>query len=223
LIKTGSITYTLEKFTGLESLVNAKVKETGGYVFSSTSSLNNMIIQVKIPCDRFDEFLNITGSFGKIDSKSISVNDVTMNYYDLEGRIKTKKILRDRLQSYLSSAKNIEELMKIEIELNNVTEEIESIEGEFKNLSYMIAYSTLTLNFYIQGKSEIERSLPSAIDAFKNFGYNIAYFFIILMKIIIYTIGFGLPILIIIALFYYISFGKLGLIKKLFIRLSEKK
>jgi hypothetical protein len=87
----------------------------------------------------------------------------------------------------------------------------------------MIAYSTLTMNFYVIGKSNPERSLPSVVAAFKDFGYNLAYFFITLLKIILYIIGFGLPIIIIIALFYYVSFGKLGLVKKLFIRFSAKK
>ena len=222
LIRNGDIAYNVDSFDGIESGVTSAVKQTGGYIYSSNSSLNSMTIQVKIPSDRFDDFLKTTGTFGKIYSKIINVEDVTMNFYDLENRIKTKRILQQRYQSYLSTAKNTEELLKIERELNNITSEIESIEGQFRNLTYLISYSTLTMNFYIQGKSADDKTLPSISRALKNFWYSLSYFMIILLIIILSIIGFGTPLILLTALFYYVTFGKLGLVKKLFVRFSGK-
>jgi hypothetical protein len=216
LIKTGSISYNVNDLGGIEEKVESKVKETGGYVFSTSSSLNSLVIQVKIPQDRFDEFVGISGSFGKIDSKHVNVEDVTMQYYDLDNRIKNKKILQDRLRNYLSSSHNIEDLLKVESELNRVTEELESIEGQFNNLSHMISYSSLTMNFYVPGSNETVRILPSLSNSMKDLGYALGSFFIILSVIILGIIGFGIPIIVIIALLYFVTFGKIGLVRKLF-------
>jgi hypothetical protein len=222
-IKTGSINYNVSDLKSTEKVVTEKVKEYGGYVVSTNFTLNTAVIQVKIPYDRFDDFLLVTGNFGKITSKNMNVEDVTMEYYDLENRIKNKKILQSRFQNYLSNARNTEELLKIETELNRVTEEIESLEGNFKNLSHLVQYSTLTLNFYVPGTDIEVKVFPSIKKGFEDFGFVIVNFFYGVLFFILYFIIFIIPTVLIAGLIYLFTFGKIGLVRRLFKSLSGKK
>lgn len=222
-IKTGTINYNVIDLKSVEKIVTGKVKEFDGYVVSSNISLNNASIQVKIPFEKFDRFLEIIGNFGKIISKSINVEDVTFEYYDLEGRIKNKKIMQTRLQNYLAGASKIEDLLKIETELNKVTGDIEKLEGSFRNLSGLIAYSTLTLNFYVPGTDIKVKIFPSIKKGFDNFIYIVVNFLYGFLFFILYLIVFAIPVVLFAALIYFISFGRIGLVKKLFKFLSGKK
>ncbi|HOV14120.1 MAG TPA: DUF4349 domain-containing protein, partial [Spirochaetota bacterium] len=223
LIKKGNINYTVNELTKIESSVTLKVKEFGGYVASSNFSADSGNMIIKIPEDKFDDFMLITGNFGKITSKNVGVEDVTQSFYDLDGRVKNKRILQLRLQSYLAQARNIEELIKIEYELNNVTQELESLESNLKNMSELINFSTLTLYFYTPNVNQVYRNFPSLKAGLQNFGYNFVSFLYGLFFVILYILIFGVPIVIILGFIYFITFGKLGFVKKFFKFLSSKK
>ena len=223
VIKTGTINYIVNDFKNLEDSIYNKVKDVKGYVESSSFSKSYGTVVVKIPADSFDVFLKSTETFGKISSKNISVKDVTFQFYDLKSRIETKRILEERYKDYLKKAARIEDLLKIERELNTVIGEIEQMEGSFKNLTNLISYSTLTLTFSIPGTDEFVRNYPSIIKGLKDFGYTVVSFFYVLFFIILSIIAFGVPVVILLAILYYITFGKRGLLKKLFKLLSVKK
>lgn len=223
LVKNGSINYTVNDLKPVEVSVGAKVKEFGGYIVSSSFTFNSATIEAKIPFERFDDFLLVTGRFGKITSKNVNVEDVTMQYFDLENRIKNKRILQARFQSYLSTALRTEDLLKTEVELNKVTEEIESLEGTFKNLSNQISYSTITMSFYVPGNDVQVKVLPSLKKGFEDLGFIILNFLYGLMFFVLYLVIIGVPVIILSGGIYYVSFGKIGLIKKMFKYLSRKK
>lgn len=216
IIKTGNIGLDVKDLQETEKKLEIKIKEYGGYISSSSLYTTTGSIVLKIPSDKFDGFVQIVTEFGKITNKSVEAQDVTKKYYDIKKRIETKKILQQRYESYLKNASKVDELLSIERELNNVTVEIESMELELKTLSHLVAYSTLTLNLNIPGTNEITRYLPSMKNGFADFGYGFVKFFYSLFFVILYILAFGIPIIIIIALIYFITFGKIGLIKKLF-------
>jgi len=222
IIKNGTISIDVKNINEAEKNIEKEAKKFEGYISSSSLYTNYGTIVVKIPSEKFDDFLNIVPSFGKITYKSINVEDVTKKYYDLERRIENKKILQQRYQNYLRNATRVEDLLNIERELNNVTSEIESLELEFKNLSHLIAFSTLTINISVPGVEEVTRYFPSLKKGFVNFGYAIVNFLYVLLFAILYIVVFGVPITIIIALIYFITFGKIGFVRKLFKKLSGK-
>jgi len=223
IIKTGNIGLDVKNLQETEKNIEIRIKEYDGYISSSKLYWTTGTIVLKIPSENFDVFVQSVEIFGKITNKSIEAQDVTKKYYDIEKRIETKKILQQRYESYLKNASKVDELLSIERELNNVTVEIESMELELKTLSHLVAYSTLTLNLNIPGTNEITRYLPSLKNGFADFGYGFVNFFYSLFFIILYVIAFGIPIIVIVALIYFITFGKIGLVKKLFRYFSGKK
>ena len=115
---------------------------------SSYSQLSNRLT-IKVPSKSFDKLMADLGNgIGHFDYKQINSKDVGEEYYDLEARIKTKKAVMHRYQSFLHKAKNIEELLKIEFEIRKLQEEIEAKEGRIKYLSNRVSFSTIHLNIY---------------------------------------------------------------------------
>lgn len=131
----------------------ALVTKYGAYLGSENETKetyrisNDMVIRVSSA--QFDALINgISDIASNIDFKRISATDVTEEYVDIQTRLKTKKEVEKRYIEFLSRAKNIEEVLKVENELRVIREEIEAKEGRLKFLNDRVAFSTINLNMY---------------------------------------------------------------------------
>lgn len=153
IIRTAYIGMELKDYEkGKLEILNI-TKKLDGILVKENENSNYQVIRneltIKVPSESFDEFLNSLGDgIGNFDYKRISTEDVGEEYYDLKTRIKTKKAMEERYLSFLSKAKNIEELLKIEFEIRKIREEIESKEGRLKYLSNRVSFSTIHLTIY---------------------------------------------------------------------------
>ena len=162
------------------------------------------------------------GNFGRVTNRSVSSEDVSDNYYDMKSRLETKYILRDKLTSYLNQAKDIKDLLEIERQLNQVMQDIESTESRFKRLSGQIDFSTIYINMQFErGKDESGIILPNIKDSWNEFVSNVIGFFWNLLKVLFYIVIYGIPIVAIAAFFFWLLFGKVGLLVKLFKKLKK--
>lgn len=232
IIRSGTITYKINNFTGIEKKINKYLKEYNGYISSSEYNNNYMSIQVKIPSENFDDFLFITddNALGEITNKNITSLDITKNFYDTKIRIDNKKVQIERVQNYITRAKDLDDLLKFEAKLNELTNELELLEGDYQNMAFKVAYSTLVLNFYLAHSTAVSRNWPSIKKGFSDLGYNMVKFFFTILMVIIYFIIIALTIIILLSLLaiiggfiFYLTFGKIGLLKKYFKILAGKK
>ena len=220
LIKNGDLSLQVQNLDQTESAVENLSKKYGGYVSSSTRSERGAFFTVKIPYKNFDLALKDAGSLGSLKNRSISTRDVSEQYYDLKTRLETKKILQSNLQNYLKQATNLSDILKIEKELNNVTSDIESMEGQFRRLSQQIEFSTININFYLPEYKESNLQQSTFSEIFLNFTSSLKTFFAVFIKILLYLVICGIPLTAAAAFFYWLLFGHLGLIKKLFKKLK---
>ena len=221
LIRSGNIYLQVSSLEDSAAALEAWVSKYNGYISNSNQYSNSNNFTVRIPAEKFDEAMNSISGIGKVKSRSVQAEDVTDSYYDLKTRLETKKLLREKYNQYLKKAENIKDLMEIERNLNNVISEIESMEGRLKLLTNQIDYSTISIYMETATPAFSPSYSINKID-FKRIGYNIVNFVIGLFKVLIYIIVYGIPILAVLFLFYWICFGKIGLIRKIFKRLSKK-
>ncbi len=80
--------------------------------------------------------------------RNISGDDVTEEYVDLESRLKSKRVVEERLISFMNNAEKTEDLLKISEDLAEVQEEIETIEGRKKFLENQTSLSTIIITLY---------------------------------------------------------------------------
>lgn len=154
LTKNGSIRFKTRNMDKSKQEIVAAVKELKGYISNDKVSeygndlVNRMII--RIPSEGTDEFLaQLEKIADKIESKNISVNDVTEQFIDLQARIKTKKEVEARYIELLNKANNVSEVLQIEQEIGNIRTTIESAEGRLQYLTNQVAFSTIEVEFYI--------------------------------------------------------------------------
>ena len=222
LIRTGNVSLEVQSVSGAEEEIAAWAKSFGGYVTNANTWQYGAGFTVRIPSERFDEAMAQVGNFGRITNRSVSSEDVSDNYYDLQSRLETKYILRDKLSSYLSQAKDIKDLLEIERQLNSVIEDIESTETRFKRLSGQIDYSTIYINMSFEhGKDEGGIILPDVKNSWNDFVSTVIAFFWGLLKVLFYIVIFGIPVIAVAAFFFWLLFGKVGLLVKLFKKLKK--
>lgn len=222
LILNGYSRIEVESISDLDQKINDWAESFGGYISFSDWTERTFNACVKIPSDRFYDAMNSAGNFGKVKNHNINTNDVTDEYYDLETRIETKKILRDKLQGYLKQAKDLKDMLEIERQLNSVQSELESIEGRMKRLSNQIDFSTISLDFYMPaGQTDSGFEYPDYGDGFRDFGINVLKFFKKFVIGLCYVIVYGIPIAGAALLFFWLLFGKIGIIRKLFNKLKK--
>lgn len=223
LIKNGYVYLNVPSFDSIEMQVQNYAKLYGGYITNTYLSENNYSAEIKIPSDNFENAMNNVGTLGEVKNRSQNANDVTEEFYDLETRINTKKILKDKFENYLKQAASVKDLLDIERQLNNVVTELESMEGRMKRLSNQIDYSTININAVLPtGFVDTGYNWPDIKEDFRKMGVNIVQFFEGLLVIVVYLIIYGIPLIGICALLYWLLFGKIGLLVKLFKRISRK-
>ncbi|HAP43123.1 MAG: hypothetical protein A2087_02955 [Spirochaetes bacterium GWD1_61_31] len=199
--------------------LEALIRSFGGYAESSNSSQSGAAFAIRVPVGRLDELLGSVGEIGKILSRSRNVQDVTESFYDLEGRLRTLRILEDRYRDYLRRATNIEEILQVERTLSETTGQIEGLEGSFRDLSGQIEQATVHVQLYPERTVELNR--PSFLNALRRllagFGDVVRSVALILLGMIIY----GVPLVLLLATLWWLLFGRVGLLRRLFVLVTR--
>lgn len=226
LIRNASLTVEVKNLEESLAAAEALAENMGGYVSNSDTSQTRVWLTLRIPAGKFDEAVSGAEAFGRLLSRSVSVDDVSEEYYDLDTRLQTRKILHEKLSGYLKQASSVEDLLEVERQLNDVQSEIESMEGRMRRLNDLIALSTINVTMQLPSYSETNHSglvLPDLPGKFRETVSSILRFFSTLLMTVIVVIICGIPLVIAIGFLYWLSFGKLGLVKKLFAKLRGEK
>jgi len=115
--------------------------EMGGYL----SQRNDTQVVVRVPSARFYDALATIDQLGEVTRRSVQVQDVSEEYHDLEVRIASLVALHERMQSLLERAGTLEEVLRIERELERLAREIDGARGRLRFLGSQVAWSTLTV------------------------------------------------------------------------------
>lgn len=153
IIKTASLNVEIKDYSKFNKLVHNSVDQFGGYIAEEQQTQNDYkienIITIKVPVDQFQKAVDFfTSGDGKINEKKITSEDVTSQYVDTKSRMEAKKQVRLRYLDLLKQAKNMEEVLQVQNEINSIQEEIESTAGRINYLSNASAMSTINLTFY---------------------------------------------------------------------------
>lgn len=221
LIKTGNLTIKVKDLAQSEENIEKWAKQFGGYVSYSSTNEYNSYFTVKVPCQKFEQAMETAGEFGVLTHKDVNSQDVSEQFYDLKTRLETKKILQTNLKNYLTQAKNLKDILEIERELNNVTTEVESMEGQLRRLSSRIDFSTINISLVLErGQTSGDIHRPTFAEELKDFFSDVGDFLEGFVKVLLYLIICGTPLVGVAALLFWLLFGKIGLIRKLFKKLK---
>jgi hypothetical protein len=222
LITTANLRIRIEKLdTGAEKITEL-MEKYNSYSVSTRIYENSREYTLKIPAEKYKSFLEELMAIGKVMDYSEKTEDVTIKYYDLESRLNTKRELMKTYQNYLEKAKNIEEILSVEAKIAELQMEIDATGNEFRVLSNLVDYSTIQLELLgpitvsNYGKKTIGEQIKSLLAGLGDYASIVL---IIFLGIIVY----GLPTIIMLILLYWVLFGKIGLLKKVWRFVADKK
>jgi Domain of unknown function (DUF4349) len=152
VIYTANLSIQVSDYDETVKLVQKKLENLHGYVVQSHSySVDDGetvegTITVRIPQESFHLFLeSVEGGSTKVLDRSISGQDVTEEFVDLESRLKSKQVVEKRLLEFMEKAEKTDDLLKISNDLAAVQEEIETIKGRMNYLDNQVSLATVTL------------------------------------------------------------------------------
>ncbi len=147
---------------------------------------NNLVI--RLPNDEFETLINdLKKGALFLDELSITSNDVTEEFVDIESRLKTKKEVRNRYIEILrNKTGSVKDVIEAENAIREITEEIEAKEGRLRYLRNQVSMSTISLNIYQKVKFKAEPEIyeksygQKILDSLKN-GWTIITSLILLL------------------------------------------
>jgi len=131
-------------------------EDCGGFVSGmSTSKSEWGVITLRVPQDEFYDVIEEIENLGEVEERELKGEDITESYVDLEAQLVNLERAEVRLVEILEIAKNVDEVLKVEYQLNRVRGEIESITGEMKYLEGRVELATITITFREEFTEEI--------------------------------------------------------------------
>ena len=115
-----------------------------GYTTGDGAALRGWVT-IRVPADRFEAFVDSVITLGKVKYQTEDTEDVTQQHVDLSARLANLQAEEVRLRTFFDAAKNVEEMLAIEVELNRVRQEIESLDAQVKYLERQAAMATVTV------------------------------------------------------------------------------
>jgi len=176
IIYSATVNMETLQFEDTVSALEAAVMSIGGFIESSNVSgdtsydsdgkvqiLNRKAFYtVRIPAQKFNEFLAYSGTLGNIISSNKNADNVTSQYTDYEARLTSLKTEETRLLELLAKATDIDALIALNNRLSEVRYDIEAIERNLKNLDSRIAYSSVSFTIrevrVYQSRVPVQRS-----------------------------------------------------------------
>lgn len=170
IIFSGQIDFQTLDFEKTRTDLNTYMSSIGAYIQNSYvegggigyNRLKNAVYVFRIPKSKYNKAFTDMKKFGTVVFEQSNGEDVTDRYFDTEARLKSLKIQQERLLALLDKATKMEDILKIEKELQTTLYEIENLTGTLKKWDSLVDYSTLTVN--IKEVEQIKPVIPTEKD-----------------------------------------------------------
>ena len=125
-----------EDFDAAHARVSDLAEEYGGYLardaVSSEAAGRVGELTVTVPQEDLDAFLDALDYIGDVTSGEVFTEDVTLSYYDAQGRLETLRAELDRLNALIPEAKDAAELAALNAQLDETYDRVDALEREVR-------------------------------------------------------------------------------------------
>lgn len=198
IIRNAQVRIRVSDFAASGRAIEQAVRQAGGQLANSneTKSTNTIenALTVRLPAARLDGFLNaVLKESIFTETKTITAEDVTRRYVDVEARIRSRKATEETYLRLLKQARSVADVLKVEEQLARIREEREVQEAELRQLKDEVALSTVNLTYYQQTEAALRPEEPF----YTQIVHNLAD-------------GFRLVSNVLIGVFYFLPLGLIG-------------
>jgi hypothetical protein len=205
IVKNADLQLQLDDYKKFNTSIHNSLKQYGAYVAEEKQQQTDYRIEnsltIKVPVAQFDDLVNSLGGDGiKIMEKNISSEDVTTEVVDTKARLQAKLAVREKYLQLLKQARNMNEILQVQNEINEIQEDIEAANGRINYLQHASAYSTINLEYYqfINGSTAVDEKpdfftrLTSAFSTGTSFLGEIVLFGLSIWPLILLFLAFWL-------------------------------
>lgn len=152
IIKTGSLQLIVEDTEKTVNNIQTLAAGAGGFVQSASvferqdgGTYGN--ITVRVPVSVFEQTMdNIKKEANLVDQETVNAQDVTEEYTDLEAQLHNEQAQEQRYLDILTRAQTVEDILKVERELNTTRKTIERLQGRIQYLKNKTSFSTISVS-----------------------------------------------------------------------------
>lgn len=192
IVKTAELSIKTKNYESFMTGIKQKIEQYGGYVEQSqeynydNNSNRNANMDVKIPADKLENFIEELALIGTITSKTIASDDITDSYIDVESRIKALETEEETLLGLLKKAESLTDVIELQKRLSEVRADLEAMKAQKQSYDGMVAYSGVSLDvnevervvegdntFFGEVKEKLMNNLYDLGDFFRDFAVNL--------------------------------------------------
>lgn len=227
VIKNADLVIVVSDVEGRMKNIQIMAEKMGGFVVSSNlyqSYTNDYIevpeaqIVIRVPSEKLEEAIDqIKKDTVEVQTENISGQDVTAEYVDLQSRLKNYEAAEEQLNEILKKATDTTDVVNIFNQLVYYREQIELVKGQIKYYDEAASLSAITVRIIAEetikpvviGTWEPKGVALEAVQDLIDFMKGFTEF---LIRFVIYN----LPVLIVIAIpFYLVFLGARALFRKM--------
>lgn len=155
IVKTAQLTVVVKKVGFDSSFQQASLvaSKYAGFIDSSSTQgrdARSARLQIRVPARNFERALQELRALGTVEGESVSGQDVTADYVDLQARIRTWEAQETVLLKLMSQASTVADTLRVQRELQDVQLNIERLKGQLRVLNDQTENSTIALTLHEQ-------------------------------------------------------------------------
>ena len=217
VVKNADLSIVVSDVEGRMKAIQSMAEEMGGFVVSSNlyQSYTNDYVQVpeatitvRVPAEKLNNALDqIKKGVVEVQTETVSGQDVTAEYVDLQSNLKSLEATEEQLNKILEEATTTEDVVNIFNQLTYYRQQIEVIKGQIKYYDEASALSSISVRIIAE-----ETIQPVTIGKWEPKGValesvqNLLDFYQGFTEFLIRFVIFILPVLLTIGLFLYLLF-----------------
>ena len=120
-------------------------------------------VTVRVPAQDFDDLLIAVGGVGEVERRSITSEDVSGEFVDLEARLRHNRAQERFYLSLLDRAESVDDAIAVQQRVDAIQEMIEQLEGRLRFLDDRTSFSRLTVELVEVGAALHTAAAPPSL------------------------------------------------------------
>lgn len=148
MVYTASIQAETQDYDACTAALEELVEKLGGYLeYASSDSRGDgsrsASYTVRVPAKEFRGFLKTVGEISHVTSQDQNAENISERYYDTESRLETQRTKMERLQTLLSKAETMEDIIDLENAISETEYQIEQFTGSLRHYDSLVDFATI--------------------------------------------------------------------------------
>ncbi|MCR5452073.1 MAG: DUF4349 domain-containing protein, partial [Lachnospiraceae bacterium] len=161
---------------------------------------------IRIPSDKYDEFLEKAGSLGDVRAKDSHVDNVSQEYTDLNTSLEVYEAAYKRYMDLLKEASDESYALELQAKITETQEKIAQIKTRMNRIDTDVAYSYINITIKEVSKYEdvpmptdtfAQRMAGEVVDSLRGFGDFLEGLLVLIIHLLPFAVLFGVVAIIV--------------------------